>query len=155
MIDLKSLIPKEGAKLRALIEFREGIFLEMNYVSREELQTLGKEFSYLKYDPIKKARTQEINAQEFGKAFCAKAVTGWQGVTPKSFAAAFTPLDLSGLTEEQKNESIPFTVENLQQAVATSYELDKFIQDSASDPKLFSPTQEAELGNSETSQSGS
>lgn len=155
MIELAKLVPKKGATLKTWVEYREGIFLEINFISRADLQGMFSEFSYLKYDPAQKQRISAVKTEEFAKAFCVKAVTNWRGVTPKSFSAVLSPLDLNTLTKEQQTEEIPFTAENLQQAVSMAYEFDKFIQDSASDPKLYSPTHEDELGNSETSPSGS
>ena len=154
-IDLKKLIVTDSNSLSVNVEFKDSIILTLNYVSRIKLQSLWKSCTTLKFDRTTRQRTPQVDGTRFSEEFSRLAVSGWRGVTPRAIAASLFPLDLSGMSEAEKDAEIPFTHENLSLLLSNSYELDTFIQDSAVDSALFKPEHEGELGNSGMSQSGS
>lgn len=151
-LDIKTLVSDKP--LSAEVEFRDGIFLTLNYVSRSALQQLYKNCTTLKYDRPTHQRTPQVDPKKFSAEFCKLAVKGWRGVTPAALASLM-PIDLSNVSEQQRKEELPFTQETLLFIVERAYELDNFLQDTAVDAKIFNPAMEGELGNSENSQSGS
>jgi hypothetical protein len=151
---LKNLIVTKDQE--AQVEYQGGLIFTLRYISRARLQSLAKSCTIMRFDPKSRGRVPETNPTKFTEEFCKLAVAGWTGVTPRSLAASgVVLLDLSSLTEAEKDTPVPFTHENLIELVKNAYELDQFLQDSACDSRVFNPTKEEEEGNSESSQSGS
>ncbi len=153
-MDITKLIISAPENLTADVEFREGLILQLRFVSRTQLQSLYKSCTVMKFDPQLKIRKQQLDGEKFAAEFCKLAVAGWRGVTPNSLSK-IVPMDLSSLSAEDREKEIPFTQEGIAAIVKAAYELDAFIQDNAVDVAIFSPDHQDEVKNSSTSQSGS
>ena len=135
---LQDLIKKDTENLTATVEFRHGLKLTLKYVGRAELVRLSRESTVLKYDEKAKGRVTAVDGTKFAKAFCASAVVGWQGATPEVLAK-LAPLDISGLSEEQRKQELPFDLEQLQCLLEHTFVLEGFIQEAAMEVSTFNP----------------
>lgn len=138
-------LPKK-VELTAEVEFRDGVFLSMRYVPRAVLTQLSREATVMRFDNKAGARLPDLDGKKLATGFSRRAVTGWSGMTARK-ASLLVALDLSGLTEEQKDTAIPFSVEQLDFLVVNCYDLDSFIQRSAMDLGVFNPDHVEEAGN--------
>jgi hypothetical protein len=150
---LSDYIINESDNLTATVEYKEGIRFIIRYVSRSSLMRLSRDCLTWKYDEKAKGRTQQLDNDRFAESFCRRCVVGWSGVTPHTLSKLI-PLDLSKIDAAQRDEPLDFDFANLLVLVKNAYELDSFLQDTAVDIKVFRPDLEHELGNSNTSQSG-
>lgn len=149
---IQSLIKKDTSALRTQVEYKAGIVFTLAYVSREALTALSQKCIVFKYDPKTKVREQTVDGKKFSQAFAGAAVVGWSNVTPRSLSHI---VPLEAVAESDMDTEITFSVEGLLDLIAAAYELDVFLQESAVNAELFRPQHEEELGNSETSPSGS
>lgn len=154
MTNLKDILVQDTGALSAWVEFRNGLEFDVRFVSRAELQRIAQRCTVLRYDPKAKTRVPRLDSERFVRDFCDRAVKGWRGITPDSIST-LVPVDLGKLTEEQRRSPIEFSLDNLVSLVSNAYELDDFLQDAVSDVSVFRPNQAEEMGNSESSQSGS
>lgn len=153
-IKLKDLMTRTSESLTKDVEFKDGMFFTLCYVSRGKMKTLYNSCTSLRYNPTTKTRSPQTDVEKFASEFSKLAVSGWRGITPKKVAAMIPELDLSKLSEEEKSADLPFDHDQLSVLVSNSVDLDNFIQEMAVDPKIFTPEHEEELGNSESSQTG-
>jgi hypothetical protein len=146
---ISDLMIKE--EMLAWVEFREGMQFQLRYISRSDLTRLAENCKTWKFSHDHKTKAQQLDHEEFTKKFCARAIVGWKGVTPRSLANTI-PIDLTKFTEEQLDAPIDFEQENLVSLIKGAYQLDDFLQDCATDIKVFRPELEDQLKNSKPSQ---
>jgi hypothetical protein len=84
--------------------------------------------------------------------FCARAVEGWSGMTPRSLSRL---VPIQNVPENMMDSEIPFSQEQLIKLVKNSAEIDAFLQQTATDVNFFNESLEDELKNSVASQSTS
>ena len=137
---------KEVEELSVWVEFKHGISFHLRYIPRSELQRITRDSTEMKWSDEAKGRVAQISSDKLVPAFCRRAVKDWKGVTPTSLAN-LVPIKLDKVPEQAREMSIPFTQKQLHEVVKTAFELDVFLQQSASDLSLFNPDQEPEAKN--------
>jgi hypothetical protein len=153
-IDLKKLATSEKKldELTLGVKFKELTFV-IRYVSKTTMFQLANQCRVAEYDAKSKGRVVGIDPDKFMEGLCKTVVKDWQGVTPRKLANLY-PVDLSSLTEAQKDEEIPFSIENLIEVMKHAPGLDDFLHECATEPALFkNPAEESLEKNSSTSQS--
>ena len=151
-ITLGDAIISDKEKMTAEVEYKDGIFLTLQFISRNTLNSISRTCVVQKYNEVTKSRQPQIDSDRFAESFCRRAVVGWRGVTLRKLARLI-PLDLKRFPVEDHDAERPFEIADLITVVKNAYELDNFLQDTAVDLKIFRPDLEAELKNSQPSQS--
>jgi len=154
MVSIKDIIVKNTENLTSKIEFRDGIIIELRYVSRSVISKMSRECTVMKYDPKSRVREPQIDGKKFSEVFTRAAVVGWEGVTPRSIATLIA-VDLSKIKPEDLDKPLPFTAEDFAFIMENAYELDNWLQNEAVEIRNFKPSKEDEEKNSQSSQSGS
>lgn len=134
-----------------------GIFFEVCFVSKLRFRAIAESCTTLQYDPVSKVHQPRIDTKKLSNIVTEEVVKGWSGMTPTNLSKLL-PTDMSTLTPAQATEEIPFDVESLRFLMDNVHNLDSFLQDCATDAKLFSSsTAGTELAakNSSSSSSGS
>ena len=155
-ISLNKFIPTESdlTKKTAWVDFK-GIRFKIRYISRVTLMSIAETCMVSSYDVKTKGRTKTLDPQPFVKSIAKAIVLGWENCTLKTLSDILPLVDTTNVPDEELNEPVPFTEENLISVVLGAHDLDSFLQESAMDASLFKSPQAEELEkNSETSQSG-
>lgn len=140
LAELGSKTPK-----RAKIEWRDGIIFDLRYLSRSEFQKMAKDCTVRKFDPALKARTESVDGEKFTNTFCSRIMLGWEGLTVRKAANL---IDLrNDLTEEQLDTPVPFSMEQAAYLIKNCYDLDTFLQQTATDLAQFNAGQDEEVKN--------
>lgn len=137
---------KDVDALAVWVEFKYGISFKLKFVPRSDLQRLSRDSTEMKWNEQIKGRVPEISSDKLVPAFCKRAVSDWKGMTPNSLAKLI-PIKLEQVDETIRDQPISFTQAQLVQIVRSAYELDVFLQQSASDLSLFNSEFEAEAKN--------
>jgi hypothetical protein len=151
--DLNKIIIAESDELLADIPYKEGIKFKIRYISRVSLTRLSQSCLRMEFNTKSKSREQVVDMDAFAAAFCKRAVIGWSGVTANTLAKLM-PVDLKLVSEEERNEPIPFTPAAMLLVLKNTFELDGYLQDAAIEIKNFRPDLEPETKNLNTSQNG-
>lgn len=112
----------------------EGFFIEVCYLSREELQKIRKKSSKITWNKITRQREEEIDDDRFLKHYAEKAVRGWKGLKIKHLAEML-PVDLTGANLE---EDVPYTLDDALDLLRYSPDFDRFLGDVMNDLTIFS-----------------
>lgn len=144
-IDIKKLaVTEEKLAYRLVWVGFKDVNFQIRYVSRSTLQAIVESCTVYVFDPKKRGRTPQIDTDRFPQALAATIVKDWKDVTPKSLAALY-PVDLTPLSEEERNAPIPFTIDNLVEVMSKANMLEDFLQECATEPSLFKPTEDEGL----------
>ena len=147
---IASIAHKSSEGLTVDIEWKSGIMLTLAYVPKQVLKQMGRGCNSLKYDDDQKARVSQFDADKFALNFATIAVKGWK-MNAKQLSTII-PLEESKSSE---TTDVTFDPDNLAYAVKEFYGFTEFIQDESIKISNFKPSMEAELGNSNSSQTGS
>lgn len=147
-------LASSAPKLSTEVEIRDGMYLTVNHLPRPALQKIFKESQTMKMNYKTQMREASLNNDTFAKKFVDEVVTGWRGFTPKSIATLIS-LDLSGFSEEELKEAVPYDPEQMAFLLKGAYDVDSFLQTFVQDVTNFEPEAENERKNSEASPSGS
>lgn len=153
-VDLGSLIDTSATSKEATVEYADGFKIRLRYVGKAQLQTIGRACQVFKFDKKTKQRIPQLDTDAFMRAFANNAVVGWEGATPEVLSN-IVPMKIDHLTEEQRQEEIPFSIEHIMLLLEHALDFDGFLQEQACDLTLFRPSFEDEAGNSESSPNGS
>lgn len=148
-----SLKKASETRLQSVFEFRHGIRLRLNFMSKARFRAIADKTTETVYDPNAKERVTRPNSKRFLEEFVKEAVADWEGVTLTS-VSKIAPIDLEGYTAEQMVEAIPFSREAAYELISGAYDLDTFVQNTVVDVSAFRPNVQDEVKNSETTQSG-
>ncbi len=153
MIKLSDIIKKTASTV--WVDYQFGIRFQLNFLSRSRVLDISARSTIYKYDdnPAVKQRVPTIDPKLVAQNLAASAIVGWEGVTPESLSN-LVDIDLTGLTDEQKKEQIPFDVETFAMLLTQAFDLDTWIQSRCTDITLFKPGSADAAKNSSTSQSG-
>lgn len=153
-LNLKELLVTNTDKLTTKVEFKDtGIIIEVRYVSRAELQRISRTCVTQKYEKSSNRREPSVDGAQFAAKFTERAVIGWSGATPAKLSKLI-PLDTAKLTPAQLNEELPFDKDNFSVLLANAFDLDAFLQETATDLTNFEQDKVTTEGNSAASQSG-
>jgi len=152
-LKLNALLRKDTDSINSELEYK-GLVLNVRYMSRSALLAMSRNCMVMRYDDKKKVREQQLDGDRFTKEFAKATISGWKNATPL-LLADIIPLDLSALTQEQKEAELPFELDSVLTLLKTAYDMDAFVQDFVTDIKNFKPHLEEEAKNSEPSPSGS
>ena len=111
----------------------EGFFIEVCYLSREELQKIRKKSSKVSWNKITRQREEEVNDDLFLKHYAEKAVRGWRGLQIKHLAEML-PVDLEGANLD---EDVPYTMDDALDLLRYSPDFDRFLGDVMNDLTIF------------------
>lgn len=118
MINLKALIGEQkGTKW---VEFKDGFELCLRYLPKQQVKRLNR-----------------VHPDKVEEETCRYVVVGWRGLTARKLYE-ICKVDRA-VSEEEMDEEIPFTLENLKDLVDAVYDLDEFIESRITDFKLFQP----------------
>jgi hypothetical protein len=152
-INLKKLALSENDLASRLIwvEFK-GVKFQIRYVSRATLVALADQYKIAAFDPKRGGRTVSVDAKKFIEALAKTIVNNWENATPRVLTALY-PLDLSSLSEADKDSALEFNIENLLEVMENANGLDDYLQECAQEAALFrSPADSSLEKNSKTSQ---
>lgn len=130
----------------AEVPYREGLSFKLTYLSKPDLQRMMKGCVKMEHNPRTKQREPRIDNDDFMDKFCRRCVKGWTGATLRVISA-IAMLDKSKITTEDLDKPVPFNHENLLFLLKNSYDVDEFLQNSATDVKVFNPNWEDEVKN--------
>ena len=153
-MDLSSIITNPKNSPSVEVDFQDGVSFNLKYLPRIELERITKGCVTEKYNVKDKRRKSELDNEKLMAQVFERCVCGWKGLTPR-VCAKFFAVDLSNLSEEQKDAEVPFSLDNFQLLVKNTYDLDEFIQRNITDAAIFHPDAENDAKNSSTSPSGS
>lgn len=155
-IELKKLIRQDTSDLKARVEWRDGIFLEIRFVRKSELEIMARNCRTHKYNKDTHTRAPELDYKKFLRALCERVVTGWDGVTLEKLNSLMS-LEVPEASPEKMKEVIPFTQDNLEAIIQETSDLDKLISDVCVDASYFKDVslEDVLTKNSKPSPSGS
>lgn len=137
-LDLRKLINPSPKSI--WVQYKDtGISFEVNFMSKARFKVLTDQCSSLVYNAESKTHQPKIDTKKLAAAYVEQAVKGWKGVTPKSLAA-IAPVELSNLTEEQRNTELAYSADSMKFLVESTFELDTFLQEVTMNPALFNQT---------------
>lgn len=148
------LLKKTKPRKSGWVEFMQGIFFEVNYLSRSRLKRLTENATSYVYSPKTKTREPKLNNDMFNDNFIREVVVGWKGVTARSLSN-LVEVDTDEIPEDLMEQELDYEHEAMVKLFDEAYDLDSVLQDFVLDVKNFDPNIEDELGNSPTSQDGS
>lgn len=123
----------------AWVEFKEGIMLEVAFVSKSKFKLITDQCTVLQYDPRSKVHQPKIDASKMIDLFVREAVKNWKNVTPRKLSQ-IAPIDLTNVEASIMDSEIPFSHEALAALTKETYELDSFVQEAAMDVRCFQQT---------------
>ena len=135
-------------ELTAWVEHQDGTRFQVVFLNRPRLKKLMLNSQVMQFNG--KERVSVVDNDKLANAFCAAAVRGWEGITPRT-VSNLIPYDLKGLTPEELDKPVEFSQANMVIVFQNARDLDTFLMDAATDIRTFKPELEAELGNSESS----
>ena len=131
----------------------KGCEFQIRYISKATLQAIAESCKVAVFDPKKGGRSVTLEPDKFVAGLANAIVKNWNKVTPRTLTTLY-PMDLSGLSEEEKDKPIEFNSDNLLEVLLKANSLDDFLQECATEAGLFRIEAEKSLEkNSSTSQS--
>lgn len=147
-------LASSAPKLQTEVEFKDGMFLTVNHLPRPALQKIYKESQTMRLNYKTQIRESTLNNDTFSTKFVDEVVIGWRGFTPAKINSLIA-IELSGFSDEEKNQEIPYDSGQMAFLVKNAYDLDSFLQGYVQDLANFEPERDYETKNSVASQSGS
>jgi hypothetical protein len=150
-LSVTSLLKKDTSDMCAQVEYQYGIFFHLKFTARNDLMRMMKESTIMRYNPSTKTREPSLDGDKLIRKYCAAAVEGWHGMTPRNLSRL---IPMKNVPEEQLDVEIQFSQDQLVELVKNSAEIDTFLQQTATDVNYFNADLEQELKNSKASQNG-
>jgi hypothetical protein len=128
------------------IEYREGIYLKVRYISKPRLRQLNDRCTTLQYNERTRNREPMSDTNKLLRMIVEEAIIGWRGVTPASVSkVAPHVVDLKEFNGHE-NMEMEYDIDVLIVLMDQAYGLDEFVMDAATNPSYyrgFSSTKEA------------
>lgn len=131
MIDIKSIAVKEKA-CEFQIPGYEGFTVKLAYLAKDKLRELVEKSTERKYTKGR-GMQEQLDPQKFQSIYAQHVVKDWSGLK-------FEYLERLMLVEAEgvdKNELVPYSVENAEELLKSSAEFDQFVSDCLSDLANF------------------
>lgn len=140
MSKITNIINTDSAALTTKVEYKDGIFFEIRFISRSKLRSILTACTRWVYDPVAKTRVQQPDPKLFAKEFCKAALIGWEGLTLKKLAELL-PVKQEVLDTDPPDTEILFDQEDAQVLLEQAYDVDDFLQKTCVDLAYFRPNQ--------------
>lgn len=140
-------LAKDMRKPQMPVEYRDGLWFTLSFLGRSRLQTMMKNCTKMKLNPLTATREPTLDNDLFLSAFVAEVFHGWKGMTPRRLSDIL-PIDTKGFSEEELDAEIPYSQDQMTHILKNAYELDTFVQTFVQDLRNFEPHKEHEEKNS-------
>lgn len=111
----------------------EGFFIELRYISREELTKVrSKSLSY-KFNKLSHQREEVVDNDKYIKIYSDKVIIGWRGLKIKDLPKLLP----SDIVSEDGEKEIPYDKDEALDLLKNSISFDQFITDVMSDISVF------------------